>query len=427
VKLSERLRRDDLLFHSAIVFGGVAGANVFNYLYYMLVGRIAGVVAYGEVTALASAMLVVGAPANVGQLIVARLAAGLDARGDRAALRRLGDLVTLSTALAGIAIFAIGLLARDPIARFFNLSESAPVVAATATLAIFLVAYVQRGVLQGAHLFQAFSISTLLESVVKVAIGVALIGRFGATGAIAGIGIAVLIAACYNVAVFHWRFGTGSARIPFDRPTVLRIVGGVGLGQLTLTVLTFYDVPLVKHAFDARSAGLYAAAALAGRAVVAACAFVPTIVLPKANARAEAGRSTMPLLLAATGIAATLVAIAAAVSVFAPEFAVTAIAGSSFGDAAPLVLPYVLASGALALAIVIASYNFGLHRYAFVVPTVVIAFAEILTLLLWHPTLRAVVIVLAVGHLCVLLATLYRVADPVSRSQTAVQTNASPT
>jgi O-antigen/teichoic acid export membrane protein len=412
-----RLRKSDVLLHAAIVFGGVAAANVFNYLFYMLIGRRAGVVVYGEVTSLASALLVVGAPANVGQLIVARLAAGLDAHGEKAALRRLGDLVTLWTCAAAAAAVVLAVLLRAPIARFFNLGETGPVIAAAATLGALLVAYVQRGVLQGAHLFEEFSYSLALETVTKVVLGVALVGPFGATGALSGVAAGLVLAAGYNYLCFRRRFGGGRASVPFDRATLARIVGGVGLGQLTLTVLTFYDVPLVKHAFDERTAGLYAAAALVGRAVIGASMFVPPIILPKANARAAAGRSTLPLLLAALGLGAAVVAVAVVFSAFAPRFVVTTIAGRAFGDAAPLVLLYVLASGALSLANVVASYNFGLHRYEFVVPALAVACAEIVTLALWHPSLHAIVTVLAVGHACVFAATLYRGRVPAARAR----------
>jgi hypothetical protein len=89
---------------------------------------------------------------------------------------------------------------------------------------------------------------------------------------------------------------------------------------------------------------------------------------------------------------------------------VTTIAGGAFGDAAPLVIWYVLASGALSIAIVVASYNFGLYRYAFVVPVFSVACVEITTLSMWHPSLAAVVAVLLAGHVCVLAASLYGTA-----------------
>jgi O-antigen/teichoic acid export membrane protein len=417
----ERLRRNVLFRHAALVFGGVVVANVCNYLYYMLVGRAAGVVVYGEVTSLASALLVLGAPANVGQLIVAKLAADLDAVGDRAALRRLSDMVTRWTLVAGVLAVVAAVLLRGPIAGFFNLDDPVPIVATALALAAFFVTYVQRGVLQGAHLFEEFSMSLVIEAVARVVLGVVFVLRWGATGALIGSAIGIALAAIYNTIVFGRRFGRLRAPVLVDRSTLARIVTGVGLGQVTLTVLTFYDVPLIKHAFDARSAGLYAAAALVGRAVLAAAAFIPTIVLPKATARVAAGLSPLPLFVAAVGMAFAFAAFAALCSSIAPAFVVTTIAGRAFRDAAPLVLLYVFASGALSIATVVASYNFGLHRYAFVIPMSVAACAEIVTLSLWHPSLIAFVEVLLVGHTCVLLASLYRVTAPAARPE-AIET-----
>ena len=404
-----RLRKNDVLMHGAIAFGGVVVSNVFNYLYYMLVGRRAGVVTYGEVTSVVSVLFVLAAPATVGQLVVARLSAGLDAVGDRASLRRLGDLVTMWTGAVGLLAIVVLIAARDPIAHFFAFDDAGPVVAGAVSLAMLLVAFVQRGVLQGAHLFTSLSASLAIEAVVKVIVGVALVGRFGATGAIAGVAIGLACAAAYNLAAYRLRFGTGRARIPHDRATVLRVVGGIGLGQLTITVLTFYDVPLVKHAFDPRSAGLYAAAALVGRAVIGACSFLPIVLLPKATARAATGASALPMLFAGAGSALAITAVAAAAAAIAPAFVVTVIAGRAFAAAAPYVLPYVVAAGLLSTATVAAAYNFALHRYAFVPVTAIVACAEIVTLCAWHPTISAVVAVLATGHACVLAATLSRV------------------
>jgi O-antigen/teichoic acid export membrane protein len=154
---------------------------------------------------------------------------------------------------------------------------------------------------------------------------------------------------------------------------------------------------------------LYAAAALVGRAVLAAVSFVPTLIMPKASARVAVGRSPLPLLGAALGLAGAIVAVAVLSGLIAPHFVVTLVSGKAFGDAAPLVLPYTIASAALSLANVVAAYKMGLHRYDFVVPCLVIAAAEIAVLASWHPTLQVVVGILLTGHIAVLGATLYRV------------------
>lgn len=406
-----RIRNSELALHGALVFGGVVVASLFNYLFYVLVGRRAGIVTYGVVTSLLSALLVVSAPATVVQLIAARLAADLEARGDNAALRRLADIVSLWTAGAAVVVLLVVVVLRGAFASYFNLATSTPIVVAAVAGALVAVVVAQRGVLQGAHRFGDFSASLAIDAVVRVAVGVPLVTVFGASGALFGTVASLSLACTYSFYAFRARFGRTRAPLALDRAMITRVVSHVGLGQLTLTVLTFYDVPLIKHAFDARSAGLYAAASLVGRAVVAATSFIPTLIMPKATARAAAGKSPLPLLLVAVGIAAGIAAIVAVAAIFAPRALVTLIAGRAFGDAAPLVLTYVLASSALAMAYVLAAYKIGLHRYEFVIPALIVAVMEITAFSLWHPTLIAAIRILLAGHIAILCTMLPRLNE----------------
>ena len=409
-----RLRNSELARHGAIVFAGVLLANILNYLFYMLIGRRGGVETYGIVTSLASAILVLSAPAIVLQLIVARLAADLEARGDVAAIRKLSDIATLWTGAIALIFAVAGLIARDALASFFNLTSSEPIVISAISFAFLTVVCAQRGVFQGSHRFGDLSASMAIDGATKCCVGVPLIGVFGASGALMGLFVSQVVAFGYSLFAFRKRFGRVRAPLALNRKLILRVVSHVGLGQLTFTVLMFYDVPLIKHAFDAQSAGLYAAAALVGRAVLAAISFVPTLVMPKATARVAAGESPLPLLGAALALAAFIVAVAVAAGIVAPRAIVTLIAGGAFGQAAPLVLPYVIASGALALANVVAAYKMGLHRYDFVIPALVVATLEVGVFSVWHPTLVAAVTVLLSGHVAILATTLFRLNAPAN-------------
>ncbi len=404
-----RLRRSDLVRHGTLVFAGVVFTNVFGYLFFSLLGRRLGVEPYGVVTSLVSAELVIGAPAIVAQLICARLAADLANRKDTAALRRLADVVTAGSCVVAGIVIALGYVFRESIAAYFQLTEVQPIVIVVVALAVLGVISVQRGVLQGAQHYGDFSVSLSIEAATKVVIGVALAGPFGANGALTGVVLGGVASAAYGVYAFHVRFGTQRERLRLEPGVIGRIISHVGLGQLTLVILTYYDIPLVKHFFDPRAAGLYASAAFVGRAIVAAVSFVPTLVMPKVSSRAAAGQSTLPLLGSAVALAAAMIAIALLISAIAPRFIVTLISGRAFGDAAPLVLTYAIASGCLSMAYVVSAYKMGLHRYDFVIPALIAAIAEISVLSLWHPNLAAVVGVLAAGHGLVLLSMLFRV------------------
>lgn len=420
-----RLRNSDLVRHGAIAFGGVVMASAANYLFYILISRRAGVETYGVVTSLISAILVLSAPATVVQLIAARLAADLEARGDMAALRKLSDVVTLWTAAFAAVFVLAGILGRQALAGFFNLTSTAPIVISAITFGILTVVTAQRGILQGAHRFGDYSASQTLDGITKVAVGVPLVTPLGAAGALLGLAASQVVSLAYSLYAFRARFGKVRAPLALDRKLIARVISHVGLGQITFTVLAFYDVPLIKHAFDAHTAGLYAAASLVGRALLAVLSFVPTLIMPKATSRVAAGHSPLPLLGAALGLSAAAVGIAVLIGWLAPTAVITIIAGRAFAEASPIVLPYLAAAGALALANVVAAYKMGLHRYDFVIPALTIAALEIATFALWHPTLMSAVMVLLVGHVALLCSTLFRLNAPVSAIDQSVNPAAS--
>lgn len=411
----DRLKQNDLLLHGAMVFVGLAVANVFNYLYYMLAGRVLGVEAYGELTSLTSALLTLAAPANVGQIIVARLAAGFQAAGSHAALRRLSQGTLRSTAAIALLTFLAAIIFRGALAGFFR-SSPASVVATGAALAAYLVITVQRGVLQGSHRFGELSWSYVIEALVRVGTGIPLAVHYGALGALLGACAGAFVSLFYNI----WKVrgatrGTGAA-LAFDLRRALRVASKIGVAQSTLTVLSFYDLIVVRHVFDARTAGLYAAAALAGRAMLGVLQFVPTIVMPKATARATSGTRPLRLLGAGLTLSGGLAAAGSIVAALAPAGVAAVFAGYAFRDAAPLVLPYMLAASALGIANVVQAYQIGLHRYSFVIPSAIVAIAEIALNSWWHPSPMSVVLVLLAGH-ALFLATAFIGTGRTMRAQ----------
>ena len=393
-------------YHGTVLFAGLGFANVLNYLYYMLAGRVLGVDAYGELTSLTSAVLTVVAPANVAQIVVARLTADLNASGNSSALARLSTRSVRGTVAIAIVILFASILCRDTLANFFH-SSALPVLTAAVTLGAYAVTLVQRGILQGSHRFGEFSISCIVESAGRLAIGIPLAVGHGTFGALLGAALGAFATCAYNFVVLRGTLRREEPAAAFDSDGVARVISDIGVSQLTLTALTYYDVALVRHVFDARFAGLYAAAALVGRAMIGILQFVPTVIMPKTTARAATGASALPLLASGVAMAAVLSAVGIVAALLAPGQLSALFAGAAFREAAPIVLPYVLAASALGLANVVAAYQIGLHRYAFVIPSTLVAATEIALNAAWHPAPMVFVTVLLCGHATFLAATCF--------------------
>ena len=401
-----RLRENDLVYHGTIVFAGIIIASLFNYLYYMLAGRVMGVEPYGELISLNAAVFAVAAPAGVAQIVVARLAAEFDATANRSALRALTRMtVGWASVLAVLAVSVVVVL-REPLAAFFHLASTQPIVVSAVTLAAFAFATIQRGIFQGSHRFGEMSLSYLIEGSVRFGIGIPLAIQHGVVGALVGFAIGEIACVGYSLWALRGSLGPGGRPFRINSRSVAEIASRVGIAQLVLTVLCAqYDVALVRHFFEANAAGLYAAAALLGRAMLSLLAFIPTLIMPKATALTTRGAAGLPLLVTALAVSVAIIAPAALIAAIAPSGRVALFAGNAFREAGPLVFTYVAAASALGLANVVAAYQIGLHRYAFVWPAAAVGVAEVITISLWHPSLSAVVWLLFFGHATFLAAT----------------------
>jgi O-antigen/teichoic acid export membrane protein len=309
------------------------------------------------------------------------------------------DRVTLIVAAVPALLLA---LAAVPLTRFFHLDEPLLVVLAACSLGGAIALPLLRGVLQGTSAFTSFALSNIAEGLGKALCPPLGAYFFGLRGALAGMAIGYAGAALATFA-----FGRPHGRaVPTHLPLrgIVRASAPVALGVFCVNVLLLYDVVLAKSYLDPRTAGLYGAAALAGRAMYAMLAFVPTVLLPQAAGRAARGERTRVLFLQAFGVTLLACACGAALVGFAPRLIVTVIAGRSFGDAAPFAFPYVLAISALSLANVVATYNIARGRMRFVVPLACVALGEIASVVLRHRSAADLLQTIVIGHTLALLA-----------------------
>ncbi len=417
--LTVRARRSDFVRHGLLVFVGMMSANGLLFVFYSFVSRALGVEQYGILISLMSAVLLVAVgPATVGATIVARLAADLRAVDDRARLRRLGDVVTSSTALAGVVAFIVVGLLAGPIARYLHLTTTIPVVLTGAALGLAFALPVQRGLFQGTEAFGLFAVSLFIEAAARVVAGPLLAARYGTDGALIGLCVGSFLSWAYNVVRLR-RFGAEAVRLRLPFRHIFATSANVSLAVLSINVLLFYDVIFVRHYFSSLTAGLYGAAALVGRAVYTIIGFLPTIVLPKASARSHSGHRTGSLLTMALGTGGAVVAAALLATAFAPRLIVVLLAGRAFAAADGFVLAYTFALGALAMANVVAMYKIGLQRFGFVVPLVGVALAEIAAVTIWHATIGNVLLILCLGHALSLAAVFTGLPDRRLKSASA--------
>lgn len=410
--------RSDFVRHGALVFGATMLGNVLNYVFNFAISRRLGVEGFATLSSLMSVLMIVSIPATVLNLIVVKYTAEFHAAGDAAKLGRFARKLLAFTGFASAAIFLIGLLLTGVVADFLRIPNDGALILCAAVVALGFTMPSARGILQGEQNFKAFSISTTIEILLKVSLGVSFVyAGFGVIGAMFGWLIGTSISLIYTTwAVrIHRNAELPGLRLRLDLTRLVTTSVGIALSTGTLTVLSFIDVVLVKHYFSAHDAGYYAAVNLTGKIVLFVANFLPLIVLPKAIAKARNGESPFALLAQAT--VGTFLMCGATLAVFGlmPARVIALVAGHQFAPAAQYVFQYDAAMAMLAFVTLLMNYKIALHRFDFLAPVILVVAGEITMISLFHHTLRDVIDILTVGNAIAIAACCYRIAAPAAK------------
>ncbi len=396
-----RALRNDFLRHSALVFGASMACNVFNYAFNFAISRRIGVENYAALSSLINGLIIVSIPAAVANLVIVKYTAEFHAVADDARLWRLSQLLLKWTAVAAVILFAAGMMLRSAVASFLHIPNDATITLCVAIMALGFLMPSVRGILQGEQDFRRYSVSVTLEVLFKVLLGVGLVyAGYGVFGAMAGWLCGTTLALAYTIwAVRVHRAQPGElVRLSLDLRRLVQTCLGVAVATAAMTLLSFMDVVLVKHYFNAHEAGLYAAVNLTGKVILFLVSFLPMILLPKAVAQAKRSESTTGLLAQATLGTVVMAGTVLAIFGIEPARALSLLAGHAFSAGAAYVFQYDLAIGLLACLSVVVNYKIGLHRFDFLVPLCIVLCAEAAAIVFYHRSLWEVIHILLIGN-----------------------------
>jgi O-antigen/teichoic acid export membrane protein len=271
--------------------------NVIALVFTIVFARVLGASGYGSLAALVSAFIILMVPGSALQIATARevsrdVASGSpDAgAGVRAWVRRLG-LVTLLVAAAAIPL-------REVIAAIVNVDEEWAAAAVPVTSMLWMMLSVERGALQGFGDYRTVGLSMVGEAgsrlvfgLLLVAIGLDVTGAFlGSAVSLVAVGVVLagplrrhLPASHAVTAAARLRDLLAGARVPV-------------IGLTLLFALQEVHVIVVKHEVSGDTAGSYAVAAVAAKAVIWVAIGLGLYLLPEAARRAKTGIDAWPIL-----------------------------------------------------------------------------------------------------------------------------------
>jgi O-antigen/teichoic acid export membrane protein len=392
----------------------VIAANVIALGFTVVMARVLGATDYGSLAALMSAFIILMVPGSALQIAVARevsasLAAG-DGRAGTGVRRWVERLV-----LGALAVAVVAILLRGVLAAILNVDQEWAAAAVPVTAVLWMALSVERGALQGFQRYKLVAWSIIAEAAARLGFALLLVGAGGdVTGAFMGTPLSFIAVGLALAAPL-------SHHLPGEDGHPLRdLLTGAWTPVLALTllfVLQEVHVIVVKHEADGDTAGAYAVAAVAAKAIVWVAVGLGMYLLPETARRSRGGEDARPILRRTL----LLVAICGVPMVLIYAAAGDPLLGAVFGDdltEAAGALPWLgLAMVLLACSYLSVQFLLAMHRHRFVAVLAVAAAAEVIVLLALGAHLTRIAIALFVIQTacaaCVLTLSL-RTRAPVS-------------
>ena len=401
-----KLRSSTFLRQNAVFFLGSLAVGFLNYLYYPVLGRLLPPDNFGEVQVLASLLAQIAIFLNVFGLLTVTITANDENVPRRN--RLIMELEKLAVGLSGLLLLGSG-IGCIALQRFFHFSSPAPFIILMCAVAATVPLTFRSAYLRGRQQFAAAAWISIVGSAADLVFA-ALLVWFGlaTTGAMLGL-VAGQFAAFLLAAAYARRHGfTESLRGALLRtPDIrlllpeLRYAGTVLVCSLGITLLYSADTVVVKHYFDARTAGLYAGIATIARIVFFLTAPVVQVLLPSVRLAQPAGHNRRVLgkslmLLVAIGGAAVFG------FTFLPQLIIRVLMGSTYIAYAGLLPRLSLLIFVVSLLNLFIMYHLSLRR-AWTLPAVLVGLVIAAALLYFrHDSLQAVISSLLYGSLTML-------------------------
>jgi O-antigen/teichoic acid export membrane protein len=327
---------------SAIIFVLTMVANLCNYVYHLVMGKLLTTADFGTLNVLLSLTVIVSVPASVLQYVVVKFVAHYQALEQRwnvnLTVRRFLKIGFMLSA----AIVLLGAALSRPVAAILKIDQIGYVIATFAVVSINCITPSLSGALQGLKRFAAFSMTSILSTLGKLVGGVVfvLLG-FGLYGNIIGIWLGCAAAIVYCVIVLKNELvKPDEQNTPLARRDMFGYAKNVLWVQLITTVLANGDILLVKaFAKTPEDVGIYASGMVIAKIAMYMSTSVVSALFPMVAEQQARRQSTLPLLRRAMLLGGGLCALCAVgINLFGKPI-ILMLFGQRYAQAFPILLP----------------------------------------------------------------------------------------
>ena len=408
IKESVSSLRETLVGAFGIMMAAVIISSAINYLFNIVMNRLLETDAFGDLYVMETVFLIVTMCVLAAQTVITKYVAEYEATGEHGKTKVMARSFSRWLLMTGAAVLAVSVAIAWPVSRVLNLHSPIYIIILGTSVAVSVYLTLPYGVLQGEQRFVGLGVAYIGGATLRITAGVLLVLLgLGVSGAIGAGTVAALAVICVAMYFLRDLFkGPVEVDEEYHPASALKFFLPVALAMFFIILISQMDVVLVKALFDPSEAGNYSYAALAGKAVLFLPEGILLVMFPRVSELRAKGEPTRRVLeLSLLAVSLMLVAVVGFYAIF-PNFTSYFFAGEKGSQIAGLIGWLGLAMAIFAIIKLLVFYHLALEKKGFIWLFVVASIAEVAGIMLFHDSLKQVIIVMILTGAFLLVANL---------------------
>ena len=401
----KKIKNNPFLKNSAILFIGTMTVNVLNYVFHLLLGRMASVELFGEVESLISLSHIISIPATTLGMIVIKYSAHTKAEDNPYGSQVIFKAFNQKIITFGIPIFLLALVITPLVKNFLRMDEYWPIILVWILMFFGFFTSISNGILIGWQKFREVSVISIIGTVIKILIGAGLLKLgLGASGVMSGFVFSTL--AIYILTIGALKFTktkNQNSENEIDFLAMKKYVLPALMGIVSITILSNVDMVLAKNKLDAISSGQYGALSVASKAIFFATGVLAQVLFSmSAEENHKKGNSLRQL---RNAFILTFLATAGATAFYFlfPEFVLGVFFGSKYNDVAQYLGLFAIMVSLFSFAHLFIQYLLSIQKTRAAFSFLVIALIEIAAILIFANSIYTIVSIVIVTQVLAIL------------------------
>ncbi len=327
-----KIYKNPLFSGSAVMIIGSNVANVFAYVFHLVIGRMLGPVRYGEFASIISLVGLFSLTFGFLGLVIVKFVSGMKENELSSFYSWTTKRILIASAVVSLVVLASSKFLSD----FLGVSVSSLLISAPLLFVLFL-GFIYTSFLQGTLRFGRLVISSNVSLFGRLVLGVLFVYLgFSVFGALLGVLVSSIIGLLISIYFLRDIWKGKKNRFKFAKSAeVFSYAVPIFIMSLATNSLYMTDVVLVKHFLNPHLAGIYASLSTLGKILFYGTAPIAAVMFPLVSKSFAKGGNYKKVFL--LSLLLTLVVVVGLICIYwvFPKFVLEVLYGNKFLEGAP--------------------------------------------------------------------------------------------